>query len=55
MMADKPAGAFFSGDWIENRRDGARPVPPADSTDVLLKNLGRVRSMYLLDITTGRA
>ena len=38
------AGAIFGGDWIEKRREVARPLPPADSPNVLLIVLDTVRA-----------
>ena len=38
------AGVIFGGDWIEKRREGARPLPPADSPNVLLIVLDTVRA-----------
>jgi arylsulfatase A-like enzyme len=38
------AGVIFGGDWIARRREGARPLPPADSPNVLLIVLDTVRA-----------
>jgi arylsulfatase A-like enzyme len=38
------AGMIFGGDWIEKRREDARPLPPADSPNVLLIVLDTVRA-----------
>jgi arylsulfatase A-like enzyme len=37
-------GVIAGGDWIEKRREGARPLPPADSPNVLLIVLDTVRA-----------
>jgi arylsulfatase A-like enzyme len=38
------AGVIFGGDRIDERREGARPLPPADSPNVLLIVLDTVRA-----------
>ena len=38
------AGSVFGGDWLKQRREAGRPLPPADSPNVLLIVLDTVRA-----------
>ncbi len=41
------AGSVFAGDWAKERREARRPLPPADSPNVLLIVLDTVRADHL--------
>jgi arylsulfatase A-like enzyme len=41
------AGSVFGGDWLKQRREAGRPLPPADSPNVLLIVLDTVRADHL--------
>jgi arylsulfatase A-like enzyme len=41
------AGSVFGGDWLKERREASRALPPADSPNVLLIVLDTVRSDHL--------
>ena len=41
------AGSVFAGDWLKQRREARRPLPPADSPNVLLIVLDTVRADHL--------
>ncbi len=41
------AGSVPAGDWIKQRREAGRPLPPADSPNVLLIVLDTVRADHL--------
>ena len=41
------AGSVFAGDWVKERREAGRPLPPADSPNVLLIVLDTVRADHL--------
>ena len=41
------AGSVFAGDWIKERRQAGRPLPPPDSPNVLLIVLDTVRADHL--------
>ncbi len=41
------AGSVFADDWVKQRREAGRPVPPADSPNVLLIVLDTVRADHL--------
>ena len=41
------AGWIFGGDWIKQSREDGRPLPPADSPNVLLIVLDTVRADHL--------
>ena len=38
------AGSVFAGDWVKERRQARRPLPPADSPNVLLIVMDTVRT-----------
>ena len=39
-----PGGSVFGGDWLKQRREAGRPLPPANSPNVLLIVLDTVRA-----------
>ena len=41
------AGSLVAGDWLKERREAMRPLPPADSPNVLLIVLDTVRADHL--------
>jgi len=41
------AGSVFAGDWVKERREARRPLPPADSPNVLLIVMDTVRADHL--------
>ena len=41
------AGSVFAGDWVKEWREARRPLPPADSPNVLLIVLDTVRADHL--------
>jgi arylsulfatase A-like enzyme len=41
------AGFVFGGDWLKQRREAGRPLPPADAPNVLLVVLDTVRADHL--------
>ena len=41
------AGLLFGGDWLEERREAGRPLPPPDSPNVLLIVLDTVRADHM--------